>query len=34
MGPDEVLGSRKLFGVVAIDRTLWREAHDGPEEFK
>jgi hypothetical protein len=34
MGPDEVLGSRKVFGVVAIDGALWREVHYGPEEFK
>jgi hypothetical protein len=34
MGTDEVLGSRKVFGVVAIDRALWSEAHYGPEEFK
>ena len=34
MGPDEVLGSREVLGVVAIDGALWREARHGPEEFK
>jgi hypothetical protein len=34
MGSDEVVGSPKVFGVVAIDGALWREAHYGPEKFK
>jgi hypothetical protein len=34
MGTDEVLGSREMLGIVAIDGALWREAHYGPEEFK
>jgi hypothetical protein len=34
MGPDEVVGGREMLGIVAVDGALWREAHDGPEEFK
>jgi hypothetical protein len=34
MGPDEVLGSREVLRVVAIDGALLREAHYGPEEYK
>ena len=34
MRPDEVLGSREVLGVVAIDGALLREAHYGPEEFE
>jgi hypothetical protein len=34
MGPDEVLGSREVLGIVAIDGARWREAYYGPKEFK
>jgi hypothetical protein len=34
MGRDEILGSREVLGIVAIDGALWREAHYVPEEFK
>jgi hypothetical protein len=34
MGPDEVLGSREVLGVVAIDGVLLLEARSGPDNFK
>jgi hypothetical protein len=34
MGPDDVLGSREVLGLAAIDGALLRHAHYGPEEFK
>jgi hypothetical protein len=33
MGPDEVLGSREVLGLAAIDGALLCQTHYGPEEF-
>jgi hypothetical protein len=33
MGRDEVLGSREVLVIAAIDGALWREAHIDPSEF-
>jgi hypothetical protein len=30
MGRDEVLGSREVLGIAAIDGAFWREAHMDP----
>jgi hypothetical protein len=34
MGADEVLGSREVLGVVAIDGALLRNVRYGPDHFK
>jgi hypothetical protein len=34
MGPDEVLGSREVLGVAAIEGAFLRDAHYGPKGFK
>jgi hypothetical protein len=34
MGPIDVLGSREVLGVVAIDGALLRQAANGPDDLE